>query len=64
MPSLRPSVNQVWIEEYMIKTCKYCGKEIVWLQNRKGKSYPVNFGGLRAVSKIDFHNCNKRAIND
>jgi len=53
------SINQVEIEDYQIKTCKYCGKEIVWLQNRKGNGYPVNFIGLRSVSKIDFHKCRK-----
>jgi len=46
-------------DDHLIKKCKYCGKEVVWLQNRKGKWYPVNFLGVCDVNKIDFHKCKK-----
>jgi hypothetical protein len=45
--------------DHLIKKCKYCGAEIVWLRNRKGKYYPVNFRGLIDVNKTDFHNCER-----
>ena len=42
---------------YLIKKCKYCGAEIVWLKSKTGKSYPVNFIGVADVIKTDFHKC-------
>ena len=53
------------ITEKMIKKCKYCGEDIVWNTNRKGKYYPINaskddiagYNGSPAVNRIDVHNC-------
>jgi len=42
-----------------IKKCRHCGAEIVWLKNRRGKWYPVNFRGLIDVNKMDFHKCSE-----
>jgi hypothetical protein len=44
---------------HLIKKCRYCQAEIVWLKSKKGKYYPVNFNGLVEVHKTDFHKCNR-----
>ena len=47
---------------YLIKRCKRCNAEIIWLQSKKGKYYPVNFVGLIDVAKNDFHKCGQNPL--
>jgi hypothetical protein len=52
------------LEPSQIKKCKFCGADIAWLQNAKGKYYPVNadlaMDHQAATYKTNFHRCTQR----
>lgn len=57
MSKLWAGLDLTGVDAGRVKKCRNCGAEIVLLQSRKGKWYPVNFTGIMDVMKNDFHKC-------